>query len=266
MSPRDRIVEIERVWTSSLRKLAETIAAIDPSWGTQVADVGDGVAIFCGQGLYVNRLLGAGLDIDPVPADLDAAESLAADVGVSPAVEICDATRPGLETMLLSRGYVEHGRTTAVAHDLVKVPAPAADVVVEFGGADGLSLWQETAAAGWGHDSGMHRRASDVFAAAASRVDDPGLMIARAADDGRVLACATLRIDDGIATLGGMSTLPAERGKGVQAALIHHRLRLARDAGCRYATSSAETGSASERNLLRHGFTASHTKVGYAGS
>lgn len=36
-----------------------------------------------------------------------------------------------------------------------------------------------------------------------------------------------MTVTDGIATLGGMSTLTNERGRGVQAALIAHRLRAA---------------------------------------
>jgi GNAT superfamily N-acetyltransferase len=48
-----------------------------------------------------------------------------------------------------------------------------------------------------------------------------------------------------------MSTLPSERRRGVQAALVHHRLRLARAAGCGIATSTTVSGGASERNLRR---------------
>ena len=57
-----------------------------------------------------------------------------------------------------------------------------------------------------------------------------------------------------IATLGGMSTLPGERRRGVEAALIVHRLRKAAELGCEIATSSTEPDSNSERNLVRLGF------------
>ncbi len=260
------IVGIERIWTEDAVQLANAVADLDPSWGTTVFDLVDGVAVLCGPGLYVNRALGLGLDRDPSDQDLAHFEARALEVGVLPSVEVCEATRPSLPTMLLSRGYAEDGRTSALVHDLVDVPRPDPAVAVELCGVDGLAAWQDAAAAGWGHETVERRRASDVYAAAAATVDDPGLMIARSAADGSVLGCATLKIGNGIGTIGGMSTLPQERGRGVQAALIHHRLNLATDAGCRYVTTSAEAGSASERNLLRHGFRLSHTKVEFTQS
>ena len=69
-----------------------------------------------------------------------------------------------------------------------------------------------------------------------------------------------MTICDEVATLGGMSTIPAERGRGVQAALILHRLGLARAAGCTIATSTTVVGGASERNVQRFGFRPTHVK------
>ncbi|MDG2218159.1 MAG: GNAT family N-acetyltransferase [Acidimicrobiales bacterium] len=261
VQPRETIVEIERIWTEDARQLADAVANLDSSWGTTVFDLVDGAAVLCGPGLYVNRALGLGLESYPNDGDIDLLESRSAVVGVRPCVEVCDATRAGLVELLIRRGYVEHGKTTAVVHDLSEVRPPDPAVLVEYCGFDDLLTWQETAAVGWDHDTHTSRRASDAFAAAAVRVDDPGLMVARSSDDGRLLGCATLKIGQGVATLGGMSTLPDERGRGVQAALICHRLRQAKDAGCRYAVSSATQGSASVRNLLRQGFQVSHTKT-----
>ena len=70
----------------------------------------------------------------------------------------------------------------------------------------------------------------------------------------RPLGCASVTIRDGLATLGAMTTLPSERRRGVQAALITHRLRLAADVGCDFAASSSVPANASERNLDRAGF------------
>ncbi len=85
-------------------------------------------------------------------------------------------------------------------------------------------------------------------------VDGDGLVIASDAGDGRSVGCASLTIHNGVATLGGMSTVPSERERGVQRAMILHRLRVARDRGCDVVTSSAAPGGTSERNLIRHGF------------
>lgn len=116
-----------------------------------------------------------------------------------------------------------------------------------------LALWQEVSALGWGHATAEARRAADAFAVAAYEIDGAGMVVAFDADDGRPLGCASLTVRDGLATLGGMSTVPAERGRGVQAALVHHRLGAAAERGCRTAASRAVVGGASARNLARHG-------------
>jgi GNAT superfamily N-acetyltransferase len=110
------------------------------------------------------------------------------------------------------------------------------------------------AACGWGHEGEGARRASDAFARVAAVVDGERLTLVRHAGSGRPLGCASMSIRDGVATLGGMSTLPEARGQGVQTALIRHRLRVAAASGCDLATSVAAPGGISERNLLRHGF------------
>ncbi len=120
--------------------------------------------------------------------------------------------------------------------------------------ADRLRAWQETSAAGWGHDTASARRASDAFAAAAAAVDGDGFVLARDAGNGRPLGCASLTMRGGVATLGGMSTIREERRRGVHAALIRHRLGLAAANDCVIATTTASPGGDSERNLRRNGF------------
>lgn len=61
--------------------------------------------------------------------------------------------------------------------------------------------------------------------------------------------------DGPIAVLGGASTLPAARGKGVQAVLLRQRLADASRAGCWLAAATAAPASASLRNLERAGLT-----------
>jgi GNAT superfamily N-acetyltransferase len=119
---------------------------------------------------------------------------------------------------------------------------------------DQLSTWQEASATGWGHRTSDARRASDAFAAVAAAVDRDGFVIARDAEDGRPVGCASVSTRNGVGTLVAMTTVPSDRRRGVQAALVHHRLRHAADSGCVIATTTAEPDGASLRNLLRLGF------------
>lgn len=74
------------------------------------------------------------------------------------------------------------------------------------------------------------------------------------------IAAAGLTIHDGVAVLGGASTLPARRGRGAQSALLQHRLGIAADAGVGSAVATATPDSVSARNLVAAGF-AIHRQV-----
>ncbi|MGI9645479.1 MAG: GNAT family N-acetyltransferase [Ilumatobacteraceae bacterium] len=264
---RTQVVRIERSWARAEAEFARTLALQDPSRGSTAFRLADGVVVLTGPGLFVNQALGLGLEADVAGEQLDEMEAWAAAVGVAPAVEVTGASRPSLVPLLVDRGYEPGTAVSALVHPIEGDPGPPdptdPEIVIETVGPDSLPLWQEVAAAGWGHAEPQARRASDAVASAALAVDVPGLLLARSDSDGRPLGCAALRVVGDIATLGGMTTLPAERGRGIQRAMILHRLALAAALGGRVATVSAEAGSRSERNLRRHGFELSHSKVTY---
>ena len=70
----------------------------------------------------------------------------------------------------------------------------------------------------------------------------------------RVFANGALGMHDGVALFAGVSTVPAARGLGAQAALLGARLAYARDHGCTVAMMVASVGSTSQRNAERNGF------------
>jgi len=68
------------------------------------------------------------------------------------------------------------------------------------------------------------------------------------------IAAAAMTIHDGVAVLGGASTLRAHRGAGAQSRLLRHRLLVATEAGCELAVATVTPDSVSARNLRRAGF------------
>ncbi|NOX32055.1 MAG: GNAT family N-acetyltransferase [Actinobacteria bacterium] len=263
-------VRVERASAGNLVRLGRTIRSQDPTWGTQVFSVADGVAVLCGDGFFVNALFAAGLTEQVSANDLDQFEQRCAAMGLPSSIEISSATRPELARFLPKRGYETSGSVEAFTIEMddaqitrveFEVAQSGPNLTIESANEGLLGLWQETCAAAWGHTSVEARRASDTFAAAAAIVDGPGLLIARDESDGRPVATASVTIHDGVATLGGMSTLPAERRRGIQKALIAHRLGFARSMGCDLAYTTAVTGGDSARNLARHGFQHLHTKT-----
>lgn len=117
-----------------------------------------------------------------------------------------------------------------------------------------------------GHDAPERRLVSDRFTDVAAKIQKPGLFLAVDATHGRPIGCANLSFVGEVAVLGGMSTLPSERGRGVQRTLIQHRLRLAWKYGCSLAVSHAKPDEGSIRNLERAGFTRVATKATFARS
>ena len=254
----EELARVLRIWATTQRRFAEALLAIDPTWGTDVFELAGGVAALHGRGLYVNRACAAGIEPAITEADLDELERRSRAAGVEPAIEVTPSTHPDSLDVLRRRGYRPDDEVIAFRR-----PVEAARrselpdwLTVERVDGERVAEWQETAAAGWGHVDPAARRASDVFAAAAAIVDTPGLLLAIDETTGTAVGCASLAVDGGVATLGGMSTVPTARRRGVQTALIHHRLDLAAGLGCDIATSQAQPDSASARNLERHGFEA----------
>ena len=261
---RDVARRIERAAEADAVAIAEQLVAAGGGWGTTVFALADGHAVLDGPGLYTNVALAVGLDGAITVDDLDVLERRAVEVGVPAAVEIVPIADPSVLRITAERGYaltalrtvlamsLPDGRPTDATRPEIKIVRVADDA--------SLALWQHVCAIGWGHARPAARRASDAFATATVAVPGTQLVLAVATDDGRPLGCAGVSICEGVATLGAMATHPDERGRGVQRALVHHRLGLAVAAGCDLATSSVVPGGASERNLARLGFTPLYTR------
>jgi GNAT superfamily N-acetyltransferase len=251
---------IINTWALDAAAFADVLAVHDPSWQSEARELAGGWLVLSGAGLYVNVALGVGIEASLTDDDVDVIIGRSAAIGVPPSVEVTPSTHRGTIERLTARGFAPAGSHTQVLARDIDPPADdhtgdRDDIVIRsVRSADDLARWQEVSALGWGHTTSAARRAADTFAVAAHAIDGDGMVIAFDAVDGRPLGCASLTIRDRLATLGGMSTIPAERGRGVQAALIHHRLGIARAHDCDIATSRAVVGGASARNVERHGF------------
>ncbi len=246
---------LERTAARHLAAHADALRSIDATWGSNWFELADGIVVLQGPGLYVNRALALGLVGSVGPADLDELERSSAATGVPASVDVVPAADADLVSLLTARGYASSGAVSVMTRPIDEpVVEPDPSIAVRPISPDELPLWQDVSFDAWEHATPAARRASDVYAAAAHATDGERLMLAVEASSGRPLGCASLIVRDGIASLGGMSTLPAERGRGVQRTLVAERLRRASAAGCDLAMVSAVVGGASERNLLRLGF------------
>ncbi|MEM7274732.1 MAG: GNAT family N-acetyltransferase [Actinomycetota bacterium] len=235
-----------------------SLASLAPAWRSEVHRFAGGWLVLAGVGMYVNQAMVAGLADEVSSSDLDLLIERSEAVGVVPAIEVTAGTQPESVRRIRRRGFVDRPDTDiacltrAVAGATVDAPD---DVLIRPVVTDAeLGLWQRTSAAGWQHTSDDAHRASEAFAAAAHALANEHFVVAFDADDERPLGCAAMTVRDGVAMLGGMSTIPAERRRGVQAALLRYRIAAAGRMGCDLAITTAACDSASERNLRRHGF------------
>jgi hypothetical protein len=80
---------------------------------------------------------------------------------------------------------------------------------------------------------------------------------------GEPAAVATLRVREGVASLGGGATTPRHRNKGCHLALVRHRLDVAYLLGCTLIIGGANYGSGSFRNQLRAGLRLAYVESGW---
>lgn len=86
-------------------------------------------------------------------------------------------------------------------------------------------------------------------------LDQPDWSLFLGRVDGKPAAAAILYVRDGFGYLADAATDPVYRGRGLQTALLAHRLRHALAQGANYACSGATFLSSSHRNMVRAGMT-----------
>lgn len=254
---------VERTAAENAASIVGPLSELAPERAASATPVAGGHLVLLGPGMYVNRAIGMALETEPSQEDLDLVEQLSGKAGVDAEIEVCPWASRSLLALTADRGYraawfrctllrpVEAGDATP----------PPSDVSVEAVSDDAsLAVWQATTAEGFEMHTPEQRAISDLFSRTVQRLDNTTLVVARLGDE--PVGAATLSIRDGLAMLGGMSTLPSARRRGVQSALIRHRLARAADQGCDLALCTADPGSTSERNLLRHGFSVAYTRLG----
>ena len=162
--------------------------------------------------------------------------------------------------LLCKRGYAPIELST-VLYRPVEEPTttPADNIRVRVTTADEAQLWSEVSARGWSHEHPELREfLLDLGNISTAR---EGSFCFLAELDGIPGAAGVLSIHEGIAHFAGSATLPELRRRGLQAALLHERMRYAHQHGCDLAMMVALPGSDSQRNAERKGFRVAYTRT-----
>jgi len=281
---------LESLISAEFRRLAAVASTVFPGQEPECADVGDGVALWLGEGSPVNLAVGLGMR-GPVPeAAFQRLESFYHDRGAPAVVSMCPLADPSLLHLLGERGW----KLTEFEHVLVleldagtgggrgagrgAAPPPAFTGLTRAERAElepGLDeaqfevrvclpeereIWGRVAAHGF--SDGEPESGHEEFGRIMAERDDAILVLAWV--DGEPAGTGALVVDGGVGWLSGDSTMPRFRRRGIQQAIQRHRIEIARDTGCDLAVTESSPGSQSQRNMERVGFRIVYTHVEFA--
>jgi GNAT superfamily N-acetyltransferase len=247
-------VRLERAAAAEAVEQAETMARVWPASGAKVLSIADGVAVFTGPKMFANRAGGIGLESVVAGRDLAKLEKFYASCGTTPSLQITSYASGALLGLLAKRGYVVDGFRSTYVRDLARVPARRDGIEVVRVTPELDDAWGEVVTLGFGSPPAVTKRWNAMICAIGNEHRFLAMIDGVPAGVGSVLTT-----EPALAQLGGMTTLPAYRNRGVQAALLQARLAFAKRLGCSVATVSAIPGNGSCRNIERAGFAFAYT-------
>jgi len=225
-----------------------------------ISDLAGGMAVAAGPGAPFSKV--AGLGFEPIDVSiLDIIEQAFARTATPVRVELTSLANPEVGVLLTRRGYVLHGFENVLAKSLPAEQPAMTEVSVARIADSESAQWVDVLAASFAEpdtfdgpsvEEPVDRAALDAVFGQISEVK--GLVRYFGWRNNAVAGGAAMRISDGVAQLCGAATLPAHRRRGVQTALLQHRLADAGRAGCDMAVVITQPGSVSQQNVQRQGF------------
>lgn len=239
--------------------LVVALRTLDPKSRAEGRDFRGGALIAMGPGRYVNRAIGGTLD-ELSAADVDEIEHFFIERGLPPMVELSSWAPPSTLAEFARRGFVSRWFRSVFALTPTKtVAADPTPFAIESVGDLDVERWIGVFNKGFEAEHGQALEANDEIGRAGFILANSQTFLACL--DGQPVGCGSVQVVDGVAWLGGAATVPAFRQRGVQAALVAHRLRIVAEAGCELAAVTALSSGPSARNIVRFGFQHIHTQV-----
>jgi ribosomal protein S18 acetylase RimI-like enzyme len=256
----DLAARIDHAEARLTASLAGTLLGDRP--GAFVEMLGGGVAAFVEPASPMNKMIGVGFDVLPADDRLTAIEKRFATVEAPLQAEVSTLANPEFAAALTRRGYVLRGFENVLGCAIRRsaIRENVEHIRIDVMGSSAGEQWLDAAVTGFSHpdEQGVPgeqlppRDELERLLRPFLRVD--GFRRYGAYIDGALAGVATLRMDEGIAQLAGAATLPQFRRRGVQTALLRHRLAEASQAGCDAAVMTTQPGSKSQENGQRQGF------------
>jgi len=234
-----------------------------PRQGVAWEEFGGGHLIFVAKGAPVGRAHGLGFAGKVSAADIAKVEEFYFQRDAAAQVDVCPYADPSLFEAVNQRGFhvAEFNQTLARWID----PSESFTAAVAMDGIEIRQVRTEEAAS-WaallsqiffGDEAAQFQ---DLFTPWAAS-DNP--LCLAALDRGSMVAGAggVIVPKHNMAAFFGAATLSEYRGRGIQAAFMQERMRIAQQAKCDLAVTLTMPGTTSQRNVERAGFRTAYTKV-----
>jgi len=232
---------------------------LQPSCGATWIENSGVHAVFDGVTSPLTQTFGLGVFADTTECALDELERFFAERAVAAAHEVCAFASPGTWEDLSSRGYSPIETSVVLVRPTVRPPvADSLGVAAHRIDPEDIPTWSLVMARGLSGESASMVSAVRQLAPAMAKSEGAHCFLAEL--EGAPIAAGMMSIKDGIAVLGGASTIPTARRRGAQGALLQVRLEHAAELGVELAMLVADPGSASQRNAERKGFRPTYTR------
>jgi GNAT superfamily N-acetyltransferase len=226
-----------------------------------VLEVAGGCAVFTGVGSPITQAVGLGLHGPVTEAEIEKMEAFYRKRGSPVNIEFCPLAHATLGELLGRRGYRPIEFSNVLVRSLrrrERFAAPARSISIRRAAANEADLWARTVAQGFAEHFPVTPELLGILRAFATR---PGSVCFFGLVNGKIAGGGVTYLNKRLATLGGASTLPEFRGRGVQTALQNARLKFAAAKGCDLAMTITQPGSTSQRNAERRGFGVVYTRI-----
>jgi len=239
----------------------EALHNLKPEDKPDILETGGGVVLYAGPGSPINRAIGFGLG-EPFDEDtLSQVEGFFSRHNTAPSFDVCPLAERSWLRLLEQRGYrlekFFNVLALSLAEEIPFISGPAGVTVLQTQTGQ-AELWIYTTAVGFGESDPPSTEELEVMAP--NFHSQIGTSYLAWVDD-QPAGGGGMFISEGVVELGGASTRPEFRRRGVQTALLYQRLHDARQLGCDLALVMTRPGSDSQRNIQRAGFELAYTKA-----
>ena len=251
---------LERAEGHACVQFAEARRRLFPDSGAEWIECAGAYAVFDRIDSPITQTFGLGLFEELSAASLDVIECFFLNRGAQVLHEVSPLVGTAAFDLLCARQYKPIEISNVMYRPVEKpVAEDRRDARVRVTGPEEAQLWATVSAKGWSHE---HPELLDFVlqsaAISSAREQSPCFL---AEFEGQPGAAGSLCIHSGVALFAGAATIPQMRRRGLQAALLHERMRYAFDHGCDLAMMVAEAGSESQRNAERKGFRIAYTRM-----